>query len=131
MTSVSLLLRRSTAVLSSTSGIATDGAVGAARSDSSSWATRSAFRLASVASASLFFFPCTFLSLLPASIVSVGLHERHADAPKELFTVHLVKLAHDIFNCIIETGNDDMLDGVHAAVSCTNNFVEDHECRLK
>ena len=38
-------------------------------------------------------------------------------APKELFTVHLVKLPHDMFYCIVETGDDDMLDGIHTAVT--------------
>src|SRR5216684_3533578 len=132
MTSESLLLRRSVAVFSSSAGAAAEGATGAARSESSSLAASPALRLASAASASRFFFPCTFLSLSSASTVSIGcLYERHTDAPEELFTVHLVKLTHDILNCIVETRNDDVLDGVHAAVRCANNLIENHECRLK
>ncbi len=53
------------------------------------------------------------------------------DAPEELFAIHLVKFAHDIFDRVVETGNDDMLDGIHPAIRRTDDLVKDHKCRLE
>ena len=56
---------------------------------------------------------------------------KHGDVPEELFTIHLIKLAHDVLDRVVETGNDDMLNGVHPAIGRTDDLVEDHECGLE
>ena len=122
------------AVVSSSGNASVDGAVGAVESGSRSCtsSSASAFRFASAASASRFFFPCTFLSLSSESIFQRLLLVRwNTDAPEELFAIHLVKFAHDIFDRVVETGNDDMLDGIHPAIRRTDDLVKDHKCRLE
>ena len=55
----------------------------------------------------------------------------YTDAPEELFTIHLIKLAHDVLDRVVEAGNHDMLDGIHPAIRRTDDLVENHECGLK
>ena len=45
--------------------------------------------------------------------------------------VHLVEFGIDVFDRVIQTRDDDMLDGVDTAVGRADDLVQDGECCLE
>lgn len=67
-------------------------------------------------------FVCSFLVavLLPLDLLETV----------KLFTIELIKLAVDVFDCIFGTGDDDMFDCIDTAVDDLYHVVQDYEGSL-
>lgn len=61
--------------------------------------------------------------------VHVSLFEL-CNIPEELFSIHLVQLAHNILDRILQSWDNHMLDRINTSISCADNFVQDRKCRL-
>ena len=57
--------------------------------------------------------------------------QSRSGAPEKFFSVHLVQLAQNVLDRVVEPGDDDMLDRVDSSICCTDDFVEDCEGRLE
>ena len=49
------------------------------------------------------------------------------DTPEEFFPIHLVQFAVDVPDRVLKSRYDDVLDGVHSSIRCTDDLVKDSE----
>ena len=51
--------------------------------------------------------------------------------PEEFFSIHFVQLTHDIFDSVIQSRHNDMLNSIYSSICGTDDFIQDCKRCLK
>jgi hypothetical protein len=52
------------------------------------------------------------------------------NSPEELLPIHLIQLAHDVLDRIVQPWYNNVLDGIYSSIGSADDFIEDSECCL-